>query len=62
MAVFTPLINLTVNLGIVLLLWISRNQQSAQIGKLMASVNYMKGVMPLPPARATTFFASRSGS
>ena len=22
----------------------------------------IKGVMPLPPARATTFFASRSGS
>ena len=45
MAVFTPLINLTVNLGIVLLLWISRNQQSAQIGKLMASVNYMTQVL-----------------
>ena len=41
MAVFSPLINLTVNFGIVLLLWISRNQQSAEIGRLMASVNYM---------------------
>ncbi len=41
MAVLSPLIHLTVNFGIVLLLWISRNQQSAEIGRLMASVNYM---------------------
>ena len=40
-AVFSPLINLTVNLGIVLLLWISSRQDSGRIGRLMASVNYM---------------------
>lgn len=44
-AVFSPLINLTVNFGIVLLLWISKNQNSAEIGKLMASVNYMTQVL-----------------
>ncbi len=41
MAVFSPLVNLTVNFGIVLLLWISRRGQSGEIGKLMASINYM---------------------
>ena len=45
MAVFSPLINLTVNFGIVLLLWVSRNQESSEIGKLMASVNYMSQVL-----------------
>ncbi|MBP7349371.1 MAG: ABC transporter ATP-binding protein [Butyrivibrio sp.] len=45
MAVFSPLINLTVNMGIVLLLWRSRSQNSAQIGRLMASVNYMTQVL-----------------
>jgi len=45
MAVFSPLINLTVNMGIVLLLWRSQNQNSAQIGRLMASVNYMTQVL-----------------
>ena len=45
MAVFAPLINLTVNFGIVMLLWISRDQDSAQIGRLMASVNYMTQVL-----------------
>lgn len=45
MAVFSPLINLTVNFGIVLLLWLSRNQRSAEIGRLMASVNYMTQVL-----------------
>lgn len=45
MAVFTPLINLTVNFGIVLLLWISKSQDSAYIGRLMASVNYMTQVL-----------------
>lgn len=44
-AVFSPLISLTVNFGIVLLLWISRNQNAAEIGKLMASVNYMTQVL-----------------
>lgn len=41
MAVFSPLVNLTVNFGIVLLLWISKNCKGGEIGKLMASVNYM---------------------
>jgi len=45
MASFTPLINLTVNFGIVLLLWISRHQEAARIGRLMASVNYMTQVL-----------------
>lgn len=45
MAVFSPFINLTVNFGIVLLLWISRNEQSGEIGRLMASVNYMTQVL-----------------
>jgi len=45
MAVFTPLINLTINFGIVILLWISRSQDSAHIGRLMASVNYMTQVL-----------------
>ncbi len=44
-AVFSPLINLTVNAGIVVLLWLSQNQDSAQIGRLMASVNYMTQVL-----------------
>lgn len=44
MAVFGPLINLTVNLGIVLLLWLSQNS-SAEIGHLMASVNYMTQIL-----------------
>ncbi|MDD6174758.1 MAG: ABC transporter ATP-binding protein [Firmicutes bacterium] len=44
-AVFSPLINLTVNFGIVLLLWISQAQPSGQIGRLMASVNYMTQVL-----------------
>ena len=41
LAVFSPLINLVVNFGIVVLLWISRSQPAGQIGRLMASVNYM---------------------
>ena len=44
MAVFAPLINLTVNLGIVLLLWLSRSS-STEIGHLMASVNYMTQIL-----------------
>lgn len=44
-AIFSPLINLTVNAGIVVLLWLSQNQNSAQIGRLMASVNYMTQVL-----------------
>jgi len=45
MAIFSPLINLTVNLGIVVLLYISRRQDISQIGRLMASVNYMTQVL-----------------
>ena len=44
-AVFSPLINLTVNAGIVVLLWLSRYQGGDQIGRLMASVNYMTQVL-----------------
>ena len=44
-AVFAPLINLTVNVGIVVLLWISQDQDSREIGRLMASVNYMTQVL-----------------
>ncbi len=44
-AVFSPLINLTVNAGIVVLLWLSQNQNSGEIGRLMASVNYMTQVL-----------------
>ena len=45
MAIFAPLINLTVNLGIVVLLWISNAQNSTEIGRLMASVNYMTQIL-----------------
>lgn len=43
-AVFSPLINLTVNAGIVVLLWLS-GRDNGQIGRLMASVNYMTQVL-----------------
>ncbi|MDR0905002.1 MAG: ABC transporter ATP-binding protein/permease [Oscillospiraceae bacterium] len=45
LAVFGPLINLTVNFGIIALLWLSKAQNSAEIGRLMASVNYMTQVL-----------------
>ena len=45
MAVFSPFISLTVNFGIVLLLWISGSGRSGEIGRLMASVNYMTQVL-----------------
>ena len=45
MAMFAPLINLTVNFGIVLLLFISKEQAACDIGRLMASVNYMGQVL-----------------
>ncbi len=45
MAVFSPLINLSVNFGIIVLLWMSRSQDSVQIGRLMASVNYMTQIL-----------------
>lgn len=45
MAVFNPLINLTVNFGIVLLLWLAGGKDASHIGRLMASVNYMGQVL-----------------
>lgn len=45
LAVFAPLINLTVNLGIVIMLFVSSHQPPDEIGKLMASVNYMTQVL-----------------
>lgn len=45
MAIFTPLVNLVINFGIVVLLWISQNQNSTEIGRLMASVNYMTQIL-----------------
>ncbi len=44
-AIFTPLVNLVINLGIVILLWISQNQNSSEIGRLMASINYMTQIL-----------------
>jgi len=45
MAVFGPLINLTVNAGIVVLLWLSGRELTGEIGRLMACVNYMTQVL-----------------
>ncbi len=45
MAIFGPLINLTVNFGIVVLLWLTGNQNGTEIGRLMASVNYMTQIL-----------------
>lgn len=44
-SVFGPLINLTVNTGIVVLLWLGGNGEQTDVGKLMASVNYMTQVL-----------------
>ena len=44
-AVFAPLINLTVNLGIIVMLWMSAAQNGGKIGRLMASVNYMTQIL-----------------
>ena len=44
-AVFGPLINLTVNIGIVVLLWLGGTGGHQDVGKLMASVNYMTQVL-----------------
>ncbi|MFT9009269.1 MAG: ABC transporter ATP-binding protein [Bifidobacterium sp.] len=44
-AVYGPLINLTVNAGIIALLWLSRTQDPGRIGVLMACVNYMTQVL-----------------
>lgn len=40
-AVLVPLVGLTVNGGIVALLWLSRAQDAGEIGRLMASLGYM---------------------
>lgn len=45
MAVFGPLINLTVNAGIVIMLWLSGREITGEIGRLMACVNYMTQVL-----------------
>lgn len=45
MAVFCPLINLTVNVGIVVMLWLSGREMTGEIGRLMACVNYMTQVL-----------------
>lgn len=45
MAVFGPLINLTVNVGIVVMLWLSGREMTGEIGRLMACVNYMTQVL-----------------
>lgn len=45
MAIFAPLINLCVNMGIIVLLWLSSTGNVGQIGRLMASVNYMLQVL-----------------
>ena len=45
MALFGPLINLTVNLSIVVLLWLAHSQDASQIGRVMASINYLTQIM-----------------
>lgn len=45
MAIFGPLINLTVNGGIVVMLWLSGRELTGEIGRLMACVNYMTQVL-----------------
>lgn len=44
-AVCSPLINLTVNFGIVVMLWLFRSGDPAQLGRPMASVNYMSQML-----------------
>lgn len=44
-ATFGPMINLSVNVGIVAMLWLSRAQDAAHIGTLMASMNYMTQIL-----------------
>lgn len=45
MAVFGPLINLTVNVSIVVLLWLAHAQGGEYIGRTMASINYMTQIL-----------------
>lgn len=40
-AVTQPLVSLCVNLGVVALLWLAQAQDASQVGRLMASVNYL---------------------
>lgn len=44
-AFFGPMIHLVVNLGIVVLLWLGNAAEGGEVGKLMASVNYMTQVL-----------------
>lgn len=44
-AIYGPMINLVVNLGIIALLWLSRATDPGRIGTLMASMNYMTQVL-----------------
>lgn len=44
MAIFGPLINFTVNLGVVIMLWMADGMVSDEIGRLIACVNYMTQV------------------
>jgi len=44
-AVFTPLISLAVNFGIVVLLWTTGTGRAGEIGRLMASVSYMTQIL-----------------
>ncbi len=44
MAIFGPLINLTINMGIIVMLWLSGSNSAGEIGKVMACVNYMTQV------------------
>ena len=45
MAIFGPLINLTVNLSIVVLLWLAHAEGGEHIGRVMASINYMTQIL-----------------
>ncbi len=45
MAVFGPLINLTVNISIVVLLWLAHAEGGDHIGRVMASINYMTQIL-----------------
>lgn len=45
MAIFTPFIHVTVNMGIIVLLWSSGPRNAGEIGRLMASINYMTQIL-----------------
>ncbi len=44
-AVFSPLTSLSINLGIVIMIWTSGLWKVGEIGKLMASINYMSQIV-----------------